>query len=248
MSEEQPQEAVILVGGRGSRLRSVVDDRPKPMAPVLGKPFLEWLILYLKSQGMARIVLATGYRGEMVHEYFGDGDPWDIEISYSQENEPLGTGGALRLALEKTTTEQVIVLNGDSFCSFDLQKLSHVFMVNHADAVMLLVEMNDCDRFGSVEIDEDGRIMGFCEKSTRTGRGLINAGIYLLSRSCVESLPKGKYLSLEQNVFPDLVHKRFYSLTEGGPFIDIGTPESYAMAAEFLDLLALPKSIGGMNV
>ena len=112
-------EAVVLVGGKGTRLRSMVSDRPKPMADVLGKPFLEWILLHLKKQGIKRVFLSTGYKGEMVRDYFRDGASLGLCIGYSQEEEPLGTGGAVRKALAHLKDSIFYVLNGDSFCFFD---------------------------------------------------------------------------------------------------------------------------------
>jgi D-glycero-alpha-D-manno-heptose 1-phosphate guanylyltransferase len=228
-------EAIVLVGGKGTRLQSVVSDRPKPMAPVLGRPFLEWIIISLKRQGIKHIVLAIGYKGGLVREYFGDGSEWGVEIDYSQEVVPLGTGGAARLAIRMVKGEQVFVLNGDSLCGYNLQSLCRTYQQFQTDATIWLVQMEDCRRYGSVEIDEDGRVIAFREKDIQIGSGLVNVGVYLFLRHSLEELPLHKNISLETQFFQQLLNHNIYAVVGPPPFIDIGTPESYANAESFVE-------------
>lgn len=232
-------EAMILVGGRGTRLQTKVADRPKPMADVGGRPFLEWLLVALRAQGVRRVVLCTGYLGHVVEAHFGDGSPWGLNLSYSWEPVPLGTGGAVRLAVGWMQGDRVLVLNGDSLCPLDVGRLSAAHADTRASATMWLVEVDDCRRYGAVDIDPDHMVRGFAEKSPTSHSSLINAGVYLIERSVIEDIPTGRAVSLETEVFPALVGRGLYGVTGEGPFLDIGTPEAYAAAGEFLGQLGL---------
>ncbi len=226
-------DAIVLAGGTGTRLRSVVRDRPKPMAEVAGRPFVEWLLLALRAQGLRRVVLATGYKGEMVASYFGDGARLGLELAYAREEVPLGTGGAVRNALPLTTTARVLALNGDSFCPFDVGRLAAAHEARGAAATLWLVGMDDCRRYGAVERAGDGRVLSFREKSPDLGAGLINAGVYLFARAALDAIPAGAPVSLESDVFPALIGRGLYAAVGDGPFLDIGTPESYGSAEAF---------------
>ncbi|MBX2998956.1 MAG: nucleotidyltransferase family protein [Caldilineaceae bacterium] len=227
-------DAIILAGGRGIRLQSIVYDRPKPMALVNERPFVEWLIRWLRRQGVRRVVLATGYMAEAYERYFGNGAALGIEIHYSVEQEPLGTGGALRRALDSVQSDEIIVLNGDSYCQADLTQLRQRHREQKAQVTVWLTEVGECDRYGAVRAAEDGAVIEFCEKQPGLGRGAINAGIYWFQRAAVEIIPLQQNVSLERDLFPSLIGKGLYSYTGHGPFIDIGTPDSYAAAGEYL--------------
>ncbi len=226
-------EAIVLAGGKGTRLQSVVSDRPKPMAEVAGRPFVEWLLLALRAQGLRRVVLATGYKGEMVASYFGDGARPGLELAYAREDTPLGTGGAVRHALSLTTSARVLALNGDSFCPFDVGHLVATHEGRGAAATLWLVGMDDCRRYGAVERAGDGRVLSFREKSSNLGAGFINAGVYLFERATLDVIPAGQPVSLESDVFPDLIGRGLYAAAGESPFLDIGTPESYGSAERF---------------
>ena len=229
-----PLEAMILVGGRGTRLQNVINDRPKPMAEVAGHPFLEWLIKGLQAQGVRRVILCTGYKGEMVEKYFGDGTLWNLEIQYSQEPVPLGTAGAVRNALDLIEKKQFLVLNGDSYCRFNLKQLVNSHIKKKASITMWLVNVDDCRRYGSVQIEKEGAVQAFQEKSSVLSSGLINAGIYLMARDIGEAIPEGQAYSLETDFFPRFVGRGLYVVIGKPPFIDIGTPESFAGASEII--------------
>ncbi|UBF26009.1 HAD-IIIA family hydrolase [Kovacikia minuta CCNUW1] len=230
----QELEAIILVGGEGTRLRSVVCDRPKPMAEVAGKPFVEHLVIALKAQGIRRIIFSTGYLGEQVAAYFGTGDRWDVEITYSQEAVPLGTGGAVRLALAQVKGDRCLVLNGDSYCRLELASLLAFHRQRHASATLQLVLVEDCSRYGSVVMDSQGAVQSFREKQVGLGAGWVNAGVYLLERQAIEQIPPNQALSIETEFFPQQVGRGLYAFTGTGTLLDIGTPESYAQAESFL--------------
>lgn len=229
-------DAVLLVGGKGTRLQAVVKDRPKPMAEVRGRPFVEWLLLALRTQGVRRVILATGHMAEVVEAHFAASRPLDLELLFSHEAAPLGTGGALRHSLEKISTDRVLVLNGDSFCPFDLAHLEEVHRRAEALATLWLVPVEDCGRYGAVEIEADGRVAAFREKSVQRTAGLISAGIYLLERRLLHTIPSGQPVSLETELFPSLINRGLHAAVGSGPFLDIGTPESYAGAEEFFAL------------
>ena len=231
-----PTEAVILVGGKGCRLQSVVNDRPKPMAEVAGRPFVEWLLLALRAQGVQRAILCTGHMGEMVEAYFGDGRHLDMEIVYSRDPTPLGTAGALRHALGQICSECFLALNGDSYCRVDVERLLKAHRAHEARATLWLVRVDDCSRYGSVEIGRDGTVYAFREKSQERRSGLINTGVYLLERKLVKTIPEGRAVSIETEFFPSLIGHGLYAVVGDGPFLDIGTPEAYATAEQFLAL------------
>lgn len=232
MSEGEPLDAVILVGGKGTRLQSVVSDRPKPMAEVAGRPFAEWLILALKAQGLRRMVLCTGYMHEAIEAYFRDGKQWDVEIVYSRDLSPLGTGGALRQALYQVRADRFLAMNGDSFCRVDVHALVTAHVARRACASLWLVPAEDCTRAGLVEIDEQGAVRAFHEKPQENHHGLISAGIYLLERKVAETIPLGKPVSLETDFFPHLIGHGLYAVIGRGPFLDIGTPNAYGEAGK----------------
>jgi len=225
--------AVILAGGRGTRLRSIVSDKPKVLAKILGRPFLTFLLDQLESASISNVVLCTGYMSEEIHKKIGTVYK-SLRIVYSREKAPLGTGGALRNALNKTNSNRFLVLNGDSYCQLDLSNFLKTHQARKAKASLYLVKVEDCSRYGSVKINGNGKVQAFLEKSNRGREGLISAGIYILERSIVEKIPEGKMFSLEKEVFPNLIGKKLYGVISEGPFIDIGTPESYIKAENIL--------------
>jgi NDP-sugar pyrophosphorylase family protein len=225
-------EAIILAGGMGTRLRSVVSDRPKVMASVADRPFLTRLFDQLLSAQITEAVVSTGYMAEQLEEAIGDSYK-ALRIRYSREARPLGTGGGVRLALEKTASDPVFVLNGDSFCAVDLREFCRYHRAKGARASVVLTRVEDTSRFGQVKIDERGSVVEFVEKGAAKSTGWINAGIYCLNRDVIEPLPPGKAISLERDVFPGLIQAGLFGFPGGGEFIDIGTPESYKKAQAF---------------
>ena len=234
-------KALVLAGGIGSRLKTILPSLPKCLAPVLGRPFLAYQLEWLESAGFSRICLCTGYLADQVFDAFGDRF-CGINIEYSPEPEPLGTGGAVRLALERyPAAEDFLVLNGDSFLEFDLEHLREAFARSGRAATMALAKVSDTSRFGRVEVAQDSSessrdsmpVQRFLEKGLG-GPGLINAGIYCLSREDVGSIPLGMAYSLEKDLFPSLVQRgRLLGVAGGGRFIDIGTPDSYSGVDSF---------------
>lgn len=226
-------EAMILVGGKGTRLQSIVNDRPKPMAEVLRRPFVEWLILKLKSQGIQHIIFCTSYLGDLIEMYFGNGQQWNVEIEYSREPVLLGTAGAVRHGVSKIRSDRFLVLNGDSYCNMDIGLLEKMHSTRCACATLWLTKISDISRYGSVEIDINSAVQSFREKQTEKIGGFINAGVYLLERKVVEAIPAGCVVSIERDVFPQLIGHGLYAVAGDDIFLDIGTPESYAAAEHF---------------
>jgi len=226
-------KAFILCGGLGTRLRSVVSDRPKSMALIGDVPFLQLLLKRLRAQGVAEVILGTGYRAEQIENFFGNAENLGLRLQYSREDEPLGTGGAVKLA-QGVLSDPALVLNGDSYVEWELKALTDLFRERQADIVMVLQEVPDVARYGSVTLDSTGRVAEFVEKGSRQGAGLINAGIYLLRKQIVTGLPRGRAISLERDVFPKFLGKNFYGVVSRGIFIDIGVPADLERAQRVL--------------
>jgi D,D-heptose 1,7-bisphosphate phosphatase len=223
--------AMILAGGLGTRLRAVVSDRPKVLAPVAERRFLAYLLDQLADADFLDVVICTGYLGEQVREAFGE--RWRrLRLVYSQEPQPLGTAGALRLALDQVKAPRAIVVNGDSFCDVDFHSLTEFHRANHADATLTITKTPDANRFGSVEVGEAGEVKSFSEKG-RAAADWINAGIYIIEREMIASIPIATQVSLERDCFPKWTEKRLLSHPNNGRFLDIGTPESFQAAQSF---------------
>ena len=216
-------EAVILAGGLGTRLRSVVSEVPKCMAPVDGKPFLQYMLEWLSRFDVSHVVLSVGYLREVIFAFI-DSREWPFEISYAVEEEPLGTGGGIRLALTKCREDRVIVLNGDTFFNVDLKALTFA-----APVTLALKPMRDFDRYGAVDL-AGGLVTGFHEKTACT-EGLINGGVYALVRSRLDLAFYPGRFSFEKDLLEPLAAARLVAgQVQEGYFIDIGIPEDYARA------------------
>jgi NDP-sugar pyrophosphorylase family protein len=224
--------AVILVGGQGTRLRSAVSNQPKVMAKVKDRPFLAFLLDYLNSSGIKCVVLCTGYLGNQIQTQLGN-VYGNLQLVYSQESYPLGTAGALRLALPLLKSDPVLVMNGDSFCQANLKEFFAWHCAQKAEASLLLAQVSDTKRFGRVEIEAHGLICGFEEKNIQGQAGWINAGIYLLSRRLLLTIPDDRPASLEREIFPLWISRGLFGYQTQGGFLDIGTPEAYATAERF---------------
>lgn len=224
-------EAVVLAGGFGTRLQAVVKDIPKPMAPVREKPFLTYLLDYLKIYGIEHVVLSVGYLHEQIVDYFGDSYK-GIEISYAIEKEALGTGGGIKLAMEKIKGDMAFVFNGDTF--FDVDLFRHAALHQHSNALlsMALRTVDDMSRYGAVICDSSSKISSFLEKGIAKGKGNINGGVYLLPADFFKKLTifTAKF-SMEKDVFEKFyASQAFYGFPSDGYFIDIGIPEDYKRA------------------
>ena len=225
------KEAVILAGGFGTRLSHVVSDVPKPMAPVYGRPFLCYLLDRLADAGIQRVVLATGYMHEVIETYFGTGYQ-GLEIIYSNEDQPLFTGGAIRQAAEKIQSEDFVVLNGDTLFDIDFQQLYDFHTSHDAHLSIALRRVEDTGRYGAVTCEND-RIVAFHEKTESQGAGDINGGIYAINRAWLLNQDLPTKFSFEKELMQPLAgDPHFYGLSFNDYFIDIGVPEDYFRAQQ----------------
>ncbi|MHC4060779.1 MAG: nucleotidyltransferase family protein [Planctomycetota bacterium] len=224
--------AAILAGGFGTRLQSTLSDTPKVLAEVSGKPFLAYILEYLARAGFRSVVICTGYMGDKVQDCFKDAYG-SLRLTYSREDKPLGTGGALRLALPCVSSDAILVMNGDSYVDADFTDYVDSFFQKKARVALLLTKVSDTGRYGKVTVDEHDRIVTFDEKGRSSGPGWINAGIYLMKKSLAASIPADRPYSLEHEFFPSLAGRELVGYRCQAPFIDIGTPESYAHAESF---------------
>ena len=228
-------KAILLVGGLGTRLRSVVASKPKALAPIGERSFLELLVRQLHSQGIRHLVMCTGYLANQIESEVGDGRIWDVSIEYSREQTPLGTAGAVKLAHRYLhDSPEFLVLNGDSFLEVNFHDLM-AFRRRHESAIaaMGVVRVEDASRYGTVQASTSGRITGFAEKTDNHAPGLVNGGVYVFSHAVWQYIPEGS-ASLERDVFPRLLDRGVYAKEQHGMFIDIGTPLDYARAQELL--------------
>jgi D-glycero-alpha-D-manno-heptose 1-phosphate guanylyltransferase len=247
---DENTSAVMLVGGRGERLRSVLPSTPKPLASLGNRSFLELLVRQLRCQRIRRLVMCTGYLADQIEREFGDGHLFDVAIQYSKELSPLGTGGALKLAqLHLQETSDFLVMNGDSFLEIDFRQLIR-FHREYGGLVSLAVSaVQDSRRYGTVEVGAHRRVMGFREKTGSGTAGLINAGVYVFNRAVFGSIPDGPS-SLERDIFPKVLDQGVYAFEQNGMFIDIGTPEDYARAQQLCHRLydkACPAKSGAVS-
>ncbi|MCK5846630.1 MAG: nucleotidyltransferase family protein [Bacteroidales bacterium] len=224
-------EAIILAGGFGTRLQKVVKELPKPMAPINGRPFLEYQLNYLSKYGINRIIFSVGYLSESISSYFGDKFN-GIDIEYAYEENPLGTGGGILNAFHKRSTDELIVLNGDTLFEIDLKE----FYLQHKKVNSLfslaLRELESIDRYGSVLIEEY-IIRKFAEKGELRGRGVINGGVYIINKRFFEKANLPQKFSMEKDVFEKLLEKfDFYGFPFSNYFLDIGIPEDYKRAQD----------------
>jgi D-glycero-alpha-D-manno-heptose 1-phosphate guanylyltransferase len=231
--------AIILAGGFGTRLKHVVNDVPKPMAPINDIPFLSILLKQLAQKGLKQVVLATGYKHEVIESYFGDNFE-GLSIYYSIENSPLGTGGAIAKALHfivaknLSTQNNILILNGDSYFDLDFIDFQKLHKQKNADISIALKHMENFDRYGVVETNELGEIQQFKEKQP-TQKGLINTGSYIINTSTKEILDTFKPpFSFEQEILENsTLSLKLYGFSQSGYFIDIGIPQDYQLAQTY---------------
>ena len=243
-------KAVLLVGGLGTRLRSVVASAPKALASVGDRPFLELLVRQLRHQSIRHLVMCTGYLAEEIEKELGEGREWDVTIEYSKEPYPMGTAGAVKFAepLLRNVSD-FLVMNGDSFMEIDFQKLINFHRKSGGIATMAVLRMKNEMRYGTVQVTSGGRVSGFTEKSDGDLNGSVNAGIYVFNRRIFDHIPEGP-ASLERDIFPKLLDHGVYASKQHGVFIDIGTPEDYARAQDLSKRLyeaACPKQPPGIS-
>jgi mannose-1-phosphate guanylyltransferase len=231
-----PLEAILLVGGQGTRLRPLTIGTPKPLLPTAGVPFLAHQLSRVADAGVGRVVLATAYRAGMFADSFGDGSSFGLEICYVQEDTPLGTGGAIRnasAALRSDRNAPVIVLNGDILSGHDLTAQVKAHTEAAAAVTLHLVEVEDPSRFGCVPTDADGRVTAFLEKTPNPVSNRINAGCYVFRRAVIDEIPPGVVASVERETFPALIEAGAVVMgyVDGAYWLDVGTPDAYVQGS-----------------
>ncbi len=225
--------AAILAGGLGTRLRTVVPDRPKSLAQVAGRVFIKYVLDQLCASPVSHVVLCTGYLGDVIERDLGN-VYGSLPIVYSHEPVALGTGGALRLALPSFHTRQVLVLNGDSFCEVNIGELLRAHRERRASITMVVTSVADNTRYGGVVLEDDRKIVSFKEKGREHGQGWVNAGVYVIDHAVIRDIPAGRPVSLEKDVFPHYMGRSLHAFPTEGPFIDIGVPIDYERAQKLL--------------
>jgi D-glycero-alpha-D-manno-heptose 1-phosphate guanylyltransferase len=228
-------DAIILAGGLGTRLRGVVADLPKVLSPVNGKPFLDILLHRLNRSGkISKVILAVGYMADKIIEHYRDSRTFNFSIAFSVETELLGTGGAIKKALGYSETDDILVMNGDSYVDVNFEELFAAHRARNAAMTIVVKEAPDAGRYGRVLIDADGRVASFEEKKADRSGGYINAGVYLLNRNLFEGVATERVLSLEKDLLPVFLGGPVYGFISHGKFIDIGIPETYTMSGDYL--------------
>ncbi|ACB50316.1 putative nucleotidyl transferase [Crocosphaera subtropica ATCC 51142] len=228
--------AVILAGGYGTRVKHLLPNIPKPMASVVNKPFLEWIIRYLKQQGINKEIISTGYLGEVIEEHFKTHQVKGVDIYCCCEDEPLGTAGGFINAVQQVSLSPKawLVMNGDSLIVANFQKLEKYLEDKEVGCVILGVSVNDASRYGSLVFDQSHNLLNFAEK--KAGQGVINGGVYLFRHETLEQFPSKFPLSFEYDVFPTLLKEKVIIKVHPieAPFLDIGTPETLPQAEAFI--------------
>ena len=232
----------MLVGGQGTRLRPLTLSAPKPMLPTAGVPFLTHLFSRVKAAGVRRVVLSTSYQADVFADHFGTGADLGLELEYVTEAEPLGTGGGIRNVLDRVSTDDVLVFNGDVLSGVDLVKLMGTHTEGGADVTLHLTRVEDPRAFGSVPTDPDGRVLAFLEKSPEPVTDQINAGCYVFRRSVLEAIPAGRPVSVERETFPGLLAAGATVLgyVDSTYWLDLGTPATFVRGSADLVLGIAP--------
>lgn len=244
-------EAILLVGGQGTRLRPLTISTPKPMLPVAGFPCTEHQIARAREAGITRIILGTSYRAEVFEQYFNHGQAHGVELVYAVEDEPLGTGGAIRNAAKHLTSlpdEPVVVFNGDVLTGLDIAGLIEKWRADNADVALYLTKVPDPRAYGLVPTDESGKVLEFREKPTTPEEIVtdqINAGCYVFRRSVIDSIPDGRPVSVERETFPNLLESgaKVIGVVDSGYWLDLGTPLAFAQGSADLVLGNAPSPL-----
>ncbi|MBL7996808.1 nucleotidyltransferase family protein [bacterium] len=228
-------DAVILAGGLGTRLGDSAGDLPKVLVPVNGKPFLEFVFkLISRSKFVTRVVLAVGHKADKIISKYQDNSDYGFEILFSLEKDLLGTGGAIKKALQYTKSDDILVLNGDSYVDIDIQSFISAHESKGASISIALTYVENANRYGKVNMSTNNKIVSFEEKAPSSSGGYINCGVYLLKKSVFDRVPENTALSLEKDLLPDMIKSDAYGFICNGKFIDIGVPEAYGLASEYL--------------
>ncbi|MDC0586484.1 nucleotidyltransferase family protein [Gammaproteobacteria bacterium] len=234
MSSKDKVTGIILAGGLGTRLRDVAPDKPKSILDINNRPFITYLLDQMNSAGLKDVIICSGYLSEQLEEVIGN-QYNNLEIHYSIEEIPLGTGGALRLALPKVETDYLLVMNGDSYIDFNMGSFINWFNERSYGSALCAIKKENTSRYGRLTLSSKRRIISFIEKKPEEIPGYINGGIYLFQKEILAKIPKGIKYSLEKSFLPSLLEEGLYGYLCEKEFIDIGTPESYKEASNFIN-------------
>jgi len=241
-------DTLILCGGSGTRLKPVISNKPKILAKIDGIPFIEYLLNYLESEGIKRIILCTGYKHNQIKAWVNSSYDGDLDIIFSREKKQLGTGGAIKNAEELISSKNFLVINGDTFTELDYKSFVKYFVNKNAVGLIALKKIEKAEAYGNIVIDSMNRIISFIEKGNELDDdytdSLINAGVYLFNKVCLDYIPNDIKVSLEYNTI-QLILKKFqgsvYGFCSEGSFIDIGTPLNYYRANKVINKYAKPQ-------
>ncbi|APT93104.1 GDP-mannose pyrophosphorylase [Corynebacterium phocae] len=227
--DAQLVDAVVLVGGRGTRLRPLTNNTPKPMLPTANFPFLQHLLARIKAAGIEHVVLSTSFKAEVFEQYFGDGSDMGLDIEYVVEESALGTGGGIRNVYDKLRYDTAMVFNGDVLSGMDLAGILETHEHKNADVTMHLLKVVDPRAFGCVPTDPDGRVLAFLEKTDDPPTNQINAGCYIFKRSVIEQIPAGRVVSVERETFPQLLEEgaQVFGHVDNSYWRDMGKPADF---------------------
>jgi len=229
--------AILLSGGLGTRLRGLFPDIPKALAPILGKPFIEHQINWLHNQGIQHVHIAAGYMADSIESWFQGHKVLEAKITLSRESKPLGTGGAIKYAVQFVPAcEHYLVLNGDTLMpNLSIQGLFKTHQQQHTGLTMAVTEIPDASRYGTVVLNDQMHVVSFVEKSIAAGSGYVNGGVYCIRNTTLDLIPASEACSLEKDIFPRLVRSNaIMSQRVSPPLLDMGTPEGHAAMTEFL--------------
>lgn len=224
-------EAIILAGGFGKRLKSKIKDIPKPMAPINGRPFLDYIMQKLLNYGFDHVVLSVGYKSEVISDYFGD-NYFGIRISYVKETSPLGTGGAIKLALNKSKEDHIFIINGDTYFDIDFLQIDRYWQL-HKKPIIVATNVSDCSRYGALTVHKEF-VTSFQEKECNLS-GIINSGYYLFPVNLFDNIKLNKSFSFENEFLKKyIIREKIMFFIADGLFIDIGIPEDYEIAQKVI--------------
>lgn len=229
-------DVVILCGGLGTRLKGIVSDRPKPMVEIKGRPFLDILIGYISGFGFKHFILCAGYKGDFIERYYRTKGSGDLKISFVKEKEPLGTGGAIKNAESLIKSSVFLVMNGDSFCTVDINCFLEFHMTKKAEISISVAKTGGAVDYGIINLDDDNRIINFTEKiEMKEGVSVVNAGIYLFNKAVLGLIPAAQKYSLEYDLFPTILDRKIYGYITDKKLLDIGTPEKLKVTRKILE-------------
>lgn len=238
-------DVVILCGGLGSRLKSVITDRPKALVEIGGIPFIDFLINYVAGFGFKRFILCTGYKANQIRQYYKGKRVLNIEIVFSEEKLQLGTGGAVKNAENLIRSNPFLVINGDTFCRLNFERFIDFHFAKKAQLSMVLAKarfQKEGINCGTVKLNNSGLVIRFNEKKEGDKyRDFINSGIYLMDSSLLSNIPSEKKFSFEYELFPSIIKKRFYGYPTNSVMIDIGTPQGLKRAEIYIKRYCFPK-------